>query len=338
MERGRRSGCLELSEVADVIAINELSEEEVVSLYDQIEAAGVELSDNCAREGAEEGRYVNPDLAVTTTDALQLFLQEVGRYRLLTAAEEVDLAKRIEHGDAEAKELMINSNLRLVVSIAKRYQGRELALLDLIQEGILGLIRAAEKFDWRRELKFSTYATWWIRQAIERGIANKARVIRMPVHVLQRERRIDRAERAFIAAFGRAPSDEELAKAAKTSLKQVTEVRRAARAVASLDKPIGEGEGTTSLGELFESDEAEPEEIVEVSLTQETLRRALECLPPSEREVVSLRYGFEDDRPHTLDQVVDRVGITRDQVRKLEANALDRLSRMRELEGMKATA
>jgi RNA polymerase primary sigma factor len=338
VERGRAEGCLELSEVAGLIQGLDLDEEEVASLYETIERAGVELSDDCARQGAEQAAYVIRDLTDATTDALQLFLNEVGRHRLLTAEEEVSLAKSIEQGDRSAKERMINSNLRLVVSIAKKYQGNDLALLDLIQEGILGLIRAAEKFDYKRGYKFSTYATWWIRQAIERGIANKARLIRMPVHVVQRERRIERAERALTVALGRQPTEEELAKATKLPLKQVREVMEAARTVASLDKPVGEGEGTTTLGELFESDDVQPEEVVEVNLRQEALRQAMNELPRLEREVVALRYGFEGDGAMTLAQVVERLGVSRDQVRRLEARALERLSRMREMEGLNLTA
>src|SRR5213083_1720296 len=189
---GERQGCLNLSRFNEFVAEHELEDDDVRALYDQLDERGIEVSDDCGRE-TEQSTYVNGDLAVATTDALQLFLNEAGRWPLLTAAEEVELAKKVERGDREAKDRMINSNLRLVVSIARRYQGNQLALLDLIQEGFLGLIRAAEKFDWRRDLKFSTYATWWIRQAIERGIANKARTIRMPVHVIQRERKILRA-------------------------------------------------------------------------------------------------------------------------------------------------
>ena len=184
---------------------------------------------------------MNDELAATT-DSLQLFLNEAGRYPLLTADEEVELAKRVERGDKEAKDRMINSNLRLVVSIAKKYQGHGLSLLDLIQEGIIGLIRAVEKFDWRRGFKFSTYATWWIRQAVQRGVANKSRTIRIPVHIVEREQKIARAERELLAELERQPTDEELAKRTKLPVKQVREVRTAARTVASLDKPIGDDE------------------------------------------------------------------------------------------------
>jgi RNA polymerase primary sigma factor len=336
--RSSASGCVEYSEVAKLVEDLDLDDAEVTALYERLEGSGIELDDDCSREGAEQATYVNGDLADVTTDALQLFLREVSRYPLLTAEQEVDIAKRVERGDRAAKEQMINSNLRLVVSIAKKYRDQDLALLDLIQEGILGLIRAVEKFDWRRGFKFSTYATWWIRQAIERGIANKARVIRMPVHVVQRERRITRVERELTATLGRPPSDQEIAKAAKLPLKQVREVVEAARTVASLDKPISEDDGAT-LGELFESEEEEPAAVVEVSLRQEALRRALRELPSRERTVVALRYGFvEGGGPKTIEEVVERLGLSRDQVRRTEARALERLSRMREMEALRLTA
>src|SRR5947208_4200797 len=211
-------GCVNLSEFEDLSRSLGLSEEDASALQDQIEERGLELSDDCGRASVEPTRYQNEELAGATTDALQLFLNEIRRYPLLTAEEEIELAKRIEQGDLEAKERMINSNLRLVVSIAKKYQGQELSLLDLIQEGIFGLIRAAEKFDWRKGYKFSTYATFWIRQAIQRGLANKARTIRIPVHIGQRERKIARADRELSGRLGRDPSDEEIAAEAEVTL------------------------------------------------------------------------------------------------------------------------
>ena len=266
------------------------------------------------------------------TDSLQLFLNEVSRYNLLTAAEEVDLAKRIERGDRAAKERLINSNLRLVISIAKRHQGRDLALLDLIQEGILGLMRAAEKFDWRRECKFSTYASWWVREAVERGIANRARLIRMPVYMVERERAIVRVERSLTAELGRTPTEEELADATKLPLAQVHEVRAAARTVASLDKPVGEDE-QTPFGELLESEESQPPEEVESVLRREAIRRALARLPRPEREVLALRYGIGCEQA-TLDQVVEHLGISRDRVRRLESRGLDLLARAPEAQAL----
>src|SRR5436853_493356 len=225
--------------------------------FEQLEERGIALTDDCARPDAHEGVYVNGDLAVATTDALQLFLNEAGRYKLLTASEEVELAKRIERGDKEAKDLMINSNLRLVVSIAKKYQGHGISLLDLIQEGIIGLIRAVEKFDWRRGYKFSTYATWSIRQAVQRGVANKSRTIRIPVHIVEREQKISGAERVATAKVERPPTDEEIVKHSKLSPKHVAEVRAAARAVTSLDRPVG-NEGDSTYGDLFARQDTEP--------------------------------------------------------------------------------
>ena len=334
IERGEEAGCLNLSEVAELTRALELEPEEVESVYELIHGRGIELSDDCARQGGGDGSYENGELATQTTDALQLFLNEVSRHRLLTAEDEVSLAKRIERGDQEAKERMINSNLRLVVSLAKKYHATELSLLDLIQEGILGLIRAVEKFDWRRGYKFSTYATWWIRQAIERGIANKARTIRMPVHVLQRERKLARAERELAYELGRPATDAEIAERAKVPLKQVNEVRDAARVLTSLDRPVGEEEETT-LGQLFESDDPDVSEVVELSLREDAVRRAVSELPDLERSVVKLRYGLNGDPdPKSIEEVVRQLGMPRDHVKRVESQALERLSHMRELEAL----
>src|SRR6188472_314562 len=257
--RGEEEGCVNLSHLNELVAEHELTDDEVARLYEELEERHIELADDCGRASEDDSTYVNGDLAIATTDALQLFLNEAGRWPLLTKEEEVELAKRIERGDMEAKERMINSNLRLVVSIAKKYQGHGLSLLDLIQEGIIGLIRAVEKFDWRRGYKFSTYATWWIRQAVQRGVANKSRTIRIPVHILERETKISRAERELIAELERQPSDEEVAKRAKLPVKQVREVQRAARAVTSLDKPLGD-ESDSSLGDLVATSEDDVEQ------------------------------------------------------------------------------
>jgi RNA polymerase primary sigma factor len=255
----------------------------------------------------------------------------VNRFDLLTAAQEVDLAKRIERGDRHAKALMINANLRLVISIARRYQGNQLTLLDLIQEGILGLIRATEKFDWRRGYKFSTYATWWIRQAVERGIANGARTIRLPVYVVERERKIARAERRLTTLLSRQPTDEEIARAADMPITQVREIQAVARTVTSLDKPLGAAE-ETSLGDVLESMEVQPAEEVELSLREEVVRQALASLPDEQRMVLELRYGLTDEgEPRTIEQVVERLGMSRNKVRRLEGDALGRLARTREI-------
>jgi RNA polymerase primary sigma factor len=335
LELGEREGCLELSEVALVINEAELDDDEAEGLYEEIQRREIDLTDDFGRQ-QPDSTYVNGDLAEATTDALQLFLNEMGKYRLLTAEEEVELAKRIERGDKEAKDLMVNSNLRLVVSIAKRYQGHGLTLLDLIQEGIIGLIRAVEKFDWRKGFKFSTYATWWIRQAVQRGVANKARDIRIPVHIVERERKIARAERELMAKLARPPTELEVAKAASLPLKQVREVREAARAVTSLDRRIGE-EGDASYGDLVAGHEAGPEETLHVSLEEDTLRRAVNSLPEREQEVVKLRYGLNGDAdPKSLEEIGQRLGLTRERVRQLEARALQQLAVNREIEALRA--
>jgi RNA polymerase primary sigma factor len=337
IEEGARQGCLNLTRFNELVAEHDLDEDEIRSVYDQLDERGIELSDDCGRE-TEESTYVNGDLAVATTDALQLFLNEAGRWPLLTAEEEVELAKRIERGDKEAKERMINSNLRLVVSIAKRYQGHGLSLLDLIQEGIIGLIRAVEKFDWRRGFKFSTYATWWIRQAVQRGVANKSRTIRIPVHIAEREQRMARAERELSTQLGRPPTEEEIAQRARLPLKQLREVRQAARAVTSLDRPIGD-QNEGALGDLFASEQAPPEEEIGVSLEQDVLRRAVAQLPERERAVLKLRYGLNGDRdPASLEAIGRQLGITRERVRQIEANALEQLAVNREVEALKHVA
>ena len=221
VEHGDEHGCVNLTELHEAVAKLELEDDDLESLLERLESHGIDVTDDCSRALEEEVVYTNQQIASATTDSLQLFLNEAGRYPLLTAPQEVELAKRIEQGDKRAKDLLVSSNLRLVVSIAKRYQGHGLTLLDLIQEGIIGLIRAAEKFDWRKGFKFSTYATWWIRQAVQRGVANKARTIRIPVHIVEREQRISRAERELIASLERPPTDQELAAKAKLPVKQV---------------------------------------------------------------------------------------------------------------------
>ncbi len=334
LARSEEDDCVNLSQLNELVAAEELDDDEIGRLYEQLEERGIEVSDDCGRE-QRESTYVNGDLAVATTDALQLFLNEAGRWPLLTKEEEIALAKRMERGDAEAKERMINSNLRLVVSIAKRYQGNGLSLLDLIQEGIIGLIRAVEKFDWRRGFKFSTYATWWIRQAVQRGVANKSRTIRIPVHIADREQKIARAERTLAPRLGRQPTDEEIAEQAKLPLKQLREVREAARAITSLDRPLG-SESDASLGDLFASDQAQPEEELTVSLEQDVLRRAVSQLPDREQEVLKLRYGLNGDQdPASLEAIGRELGITRERVRQIEASALEQLAVNREIEALK---
>jgi RNA polymerase primary sigma factor len=335
-DQAEEAGCLDMSHLNQLVERLELSEDEVVELYQHAQEREIAIKDDCGQERTDSV-YVNGDLAAATTDALQLFLNEAGRFPLLTAAEEIELAKRVERGDKEAKDRMINSNLRLVISIAKRYQGHELPLLDLIQEGIIGLIRAVEKFDWRKGFKFSTYATWWIRQAVQRGVANKSRTIRIPVHISEREQRLRRAERELRAKLGRDPDEKEVAKAAKLPLKQVREVRAAARAVTSLDRPLGD-EGDATFGDLVAKEHAPPpEEEVRVTLGRDALHRAVAELPDREREVVKLRFGLNGDTdPASLEEIGRRLGLTRERVRQIEAEALERLAVNRELEALAA--
>ena len=332
-----RGGCVTVGELDELTRFLELNDDDVDALEAHVESQGLDINDDCGREAVEPTLYRNGELAAATTDALQLFLNEIRRYPLLTAQEETELAKRIEAGDLEAKERMINSNLRLVVSIAKKYQGQELSLLDLIQEGIFGLIRAAEKFDYRKGFKFSTYATFWIRQAIQRGLANKARTIRIPVHIGQRERKIVRAERELSAKLGRDPTDDEIAAEAELPVEQVEEVREAARTVTSLDRPVGE-EGETALGDLLESGALPTHEEVEISLVEETLRRTIEELPEPERNVVKLRYGINGDDPQPLRETGRRLGLSAERVRQLESKALKLLATKRELEALREAA
>ena len=333
----RGDGCVELSELSELTQEADLGDEEAQIVHDMLQERGLDLRDDCGRNGVEQTSYVNDDLAGRTTDAMSLFLQEVRRYPLLTRDEEVELAKRIERGDMEAKSRLVNSNLRLVISNARKYQGHDLPLLDLIQEGILGLIRASEKFDWRKGYKFSTYATFWIRQAIQRALDNRARTIRIPVHLGQRERKIARAHRELAARLGRDPTDEELAQAAEITPGELEEARAASRVVTSLDRPVGEGEDT-AFGALLASPERGPEEEVDIILREDALRRALEQLPEREREVVRLRYGVGGDEPTPLSETGRRLGISQDTVRRLERKALAELAESRELEALRPAA
>jgi RNA polymerase primary sigma factor len=333
----RPDSCLELSEISELVQEAELDDDDAQALQDLLDARGIELRDDCGRQGVERTAFVFDDLAQQTTDAMALFLQEVRRHPLLTREQEVELAKRIERGDLAAKDQLVNSNLRLVISNARKYQGHELPLLDLIQEGILGLIRAAEKFDWRKGYKFSTYATFWIRQALQRALDNRSRTIRIPVHLGQRERRIGRVQRELAAQLGREPTDEEVAEAAELGVEDVREARDTARVVTSLDRPVGEEE-ETPFGALLASEERGPEEEVDISLRDDALRRALDRLPEPEREVVKLRYGINGDDPTPLSETGRRLGLSQDAVRRLERKALTELAQSRELEALRPAA
>ena len=333
----RDERCVDLSELSEVATELELSDDDGEALQDAFEQRGLDVRDDCGRERVEDTSYVNGEMAERTTDAMALFLREVARHPLLTREEEVELAKRIERGDLAAKEQMVNSNLRLVISNARKYQGLDMPLLDLIQEGILGLIRASEKFDYRRGYKFSTYATFWIREAIQRALANRSRTIRIPVHIGQRERKIARAQLELQSKLGREPSDDEVAQAAEISVRELNEARDAARVVTSLDRPVGEDE-ETSLGALIESDAPGVDEEVEIALQRDAVRSALERLPEREREVVRLRYGIDGDDPAPLREAGRRLGISSEEVRRLERRALAELAESRELDALRPAA
>ena len=339
LDRGEESGCIEYSEVDEVAQTLDLEDEQVQEVYEEIERRGIDLKDNCARESAPAATYVNGDLAHATTDALQLFMNEVARHRLLTPDEEIELAKAIERGDLDAKERMVNANLRLVVSIARKYQGiGDLALLDLIQEGILGLIRAVEKFDWRKGFRFSTYATLWIRQAIQRALDDRGRSIRLPSHVAQRERKMAAAQRKLTADLGRAPTDEEVAEASGLDLEQVLALRDASRVVTSLDRPVGEEE-STAFGDLLPSEGPSTEEEVEVTLRESVVRSTLESLPERERTIIKMRYGLNGHQdPQPLSRIGRELGITPERVRQIEERALEHLAMQRELQALSDAA
>ena len=273
---------------------------------------------------------LEPDAGQIATDALQLFLREIGRVPLLTAAQEVELAKRVERGDMRAKSLMIEANLRLVVSIAKRYRNQGLPFLDLIQEGTIGLVRAVEKFDWRRGYKFSTYATWWIRQAVARALADKGRTIRMPVHVVEKLNRIARAERTLRAELGRQPTVAEVAAAVELPVAEVEQLVRSAQSPISLEKPVGDDDESELGHFITDGSSPLPDEAVEVTMRSEALQRALSRLSERERRVVELRYGLNGEHPRTLDEVGRLFDVTRERIRQIENHALRKLRSLAE--------
>jgi RNA polymerase primary sigma factor len=317
---------------------HDLADEDVEQLTRELEAIGLEIRQPAAGDEPEAATpALNLEAAEISgaADSLQLFLADVGKHKLLTAAEEVTLAKRIERGDPIAKRKMIESNLRLVVSIAKGYRGLGVPFLDLIQEGTLGLNRAVEKFDWRRGYKFSTYATWWIRQSVQRAVANHARTIRVPVHVVERQQKLGRAARRLEVELGREATKDELAEATGLPMQHIDEALGAAHASVSLNQTVGaddEGE----LGDLFADREAaDPFDEAEESLRRQGVRRALDALPERERRILELRFGFEGE-PWTLEAIGNELDLTRERVRQLESQALARLAALRELQTVAA--
>ena len=335
--RGLRIGVLTYAEIATATAELDLEDTDVEELHSVFERCEIELIEELdpataatlSIERAPEKRTRRkPQLDLEpegTTDGLQLFLKGIGKVRLLTAQEEVGLAKRIERGDLNAKQKMVESNLRLVVSIAKHYRNQGLPFLDLIQEGTIGLVRAAEKFDYRRGFKFSTYATWWIRQAIARSLADKARTIRIPVHIVEKLNRIGRAERKLMTGLGREATTDEIAEVTGIEPDHVESIRRSAQAPISLEKPIGD-EGQAEFGQLIVDEQAEsPYDRAAEILTNEALREALENLSYRERRVIELRYGLGDQNARTLDEVGRAFNVTRERIRQVEHQALRKL-------------
>jgi RNA polymerase primary sigma factor len=330
LERGQREGSLQLSEVTNLVQALGLDDEAIDELLELAHERGIDLRDDCGAS-VTATQFTNGKLADTTADTLGMFLREMRGYGLLTAGEEVELAKRIETGDRTARDRMINSNLRLVVANARRYQGYGLPLIDLIQEGVLGLMRAVDKFDWRRGFKFSTYATWWIRQSLQRALAKKTREIRIPEHVVDRERKIARVAAELSVQLGRPPTDEELMSAAGVSHSQLRAVREAARAVTSLDRPVGEEQETT-LGELVAAPGPGPEETLTMRLGEAEVNAAVAALPEPERELIRLRYGLGgEDRPLSLQAIARRLKIGIVEARQVEVRALEHLALNREL-------
>ena len=352
--KGQQTGLLTYTEVATALSEVDLDEGDIEDLHGFLEKSEIELVEDVdpALGGgpAQEERAIDPksrrrkpkaqiDLKPDmTTDSLQLFLKDIGKVRLLTAQEEVDLAKRIERGDLDAKQKMVESNLRLVVSIAKNYRNQGLPFLDLIQEGTLGLVRAAEKFDYRKGFKFSTYATWWIRQAIARALADKARTIRIPVHVVEKLNKIGRAERKLVTELGREPTPDEIAEVTGIDPEEVDSIKRSAQAPVSLEKPVGDEE-ESEFGQFIADERAEsPYERAAEILTKEALREALENLSYRERRVLELRYGLGGEHPRTLDEVGRTFNVTRERIRQIENQSLKKLQSLAEAQKLREVA
>ncbi|HXG75343.1 MAG TPA: RNA polymerase sigma factor RpoD [Gaiellaceae bacterium] len=347
VEQGLEKGFLTYDEIVSALDEVELTKEQVEDFYAYLIDHSVELVEGLEHKtlpheepptAAEEEKAAAPalDLSVEPSlDSLRLYLREIGKVPLLTADQEVSLAKRIERGDMAAKQHMIEANLRLVVSIAKGYLGRGLSFLDLIQEGSLGLIRAVEKFDYRKGFKFSTYATWWIRQAVTRAIADKARTIRIPVHMVEKLNKVVHIERQLVQRLGREPLPEEIAEELEITVEEVREILRMAQLPISLEKPIGEEEDS-SLGDFVPDESAEsPFDTASVSLRQEDIELALAALPERERRVIELRYGLDGSQPRTLEEVGRAFGVTRERIRQIENSTLKKLGSLPEAQALR---
>jgi RNA polymerase primary sigma factor len=344
VQEGLEKGVLNYDEIAAGLDDVELSKEQVEDFYTYLIDHGVELVEGETHKHpphdqpvlAEEEKGPKLDLTVEPSlDSLRLYLREIGKVPLLTADQEVYLAKRIERGDMSAKRQMIEANLRLVVSIAKSYLGRGLSFLDLIQEGSLGLIRAVEKFDYRKGYKFSTYATWWIRQAVTRAIADKARTIRIPVHMVEKLNKVVHIERQLVQRLGREPQPDEIAQELEITTEEVREILRMSQLPVSLEKPIGEEE-ESELGDFVEDESAEsPFDTATLSLRREDVEHALSALPERERQVIELRFGLSGAQPCTLEEVGRAFGVTRERIRQIENNTLKKLESLPEAQGLK---
>jgi RNA polymerase primary sigma factor len=322
LEAGREAGSLTTDEIALALGELELDAGQLDDFYHALEEQQIEVVD-VAEDEAE--RAPVKETREVTTDSLQLFLKDIGKVDLLTAAQEVELAKRIERGEHRAKQEMVEANLRLVVSIAKKYRNQGLPFLDLIQEGTIGLVRAAEKFDHRKGFKFSTYATWWIRQAVARALADKARTIRMPVHIVEKLNKIVRSERKLRAELGREPSSTEIARDVELTPAEVEQIRRSSQAPVSLEKPVGDEEESEFGHFLTDENEPLPEEVAEVEMRKATLQRVLGTLSVRERRVLELRYGLNGEHPRTLDEVGKTFNVTRERIRQIENQSLKKL-------------
>jgi RNA polymerase primary sigma factor len=317
IEEAEERGATTEDELEALAVEHDLEAEELVQIRAELDARAVEIEERPPRDPVTAE-------AAASTDALTLFMNSAGRHKLLTAAQEVELAKRVERGDRAAKEEMINSNLRLVISIAKRYQGHGVPLLDLIQEGVIGLNRAVEKFDWRKGFKFSTYATWWIRQACQRAISNLSTTIRIPTHVHERRVKLARARQKLETERGVPPTPEDLAEATGLELRYVEEALEAVSASVSLNQPIGSNEDG-ELGDLFSDPVAvDPAEEAGSALQRQSVRRAVQTLPEQERRVIELRFGIDGD-PQSLESIGRELGLSRERIRQLEGLAMDKL-------------